>query len=170
MFIHHLSKFGKFSLKIGGEIIFQSWLLLTPFFNLTIVQLRGCPPSWMLDWWAVILKSWMSEWLDLVSFRLSSLDQPNQWISDSVLSNTQWVLELVTYMLNPTNFSMIATSQWYQGIFQNWFYGITVLLQVKTQQVNLRHQEEEESPKQPWNTDFLTKRQTVWRIGVLIWQ
>ena len=38
MFIHHLSKFGKFSLKIGGEIIFQSWLLLTPFFNLTIVQ------------------------------------------------------------------------------------------------------------------------------------
>ena len=38
MFIHHLSKFDKFSLKIGGEIIFQSWLLLTPFFSLTIVQ------------------------------------------------------------------------------------------------------------------------------------
>ena len=38
MFIHHLSKFGKFSLKIGGEIIVQSLLLLTPFFNLTIVH------------------------------------------------------------------------------------------------------------------------------------
>ena len=37
-FIHHLSKFGKFLLKIGGEIICQSRLLLTPFFNLTIVQ------------------------------------------------------------------------------------------------------------------------------------
>ena len=42
MFIHPLSKFGKFSLKIGGEIICQSWLLLTPFFNLTIVQ---CNPT-----------------------------------------------------------------------------------------------------------------------------
>ena len=31
------------------------------------------------------LFSWMSEWLDLVSFRLSSLDQPNQWISHPVL-------------------------------------------------------------------------------------
>ena len=38
MFIHHLSKFDKFPLKIGGEITFQSWLLLTPFFNLTIVH------------------------------------------------------------------------------------------------------------------------------------
>ena len=41
MFIHHLSKFGKFLLKIGGEIIFQSWLLLTPFSNLTIVHCVG---------------------------------------------------------------------------------------------------------------------------------
>ena len=38
MFFHHLSKFDKFSLKFGGEMIVQSWLLLTPFFSLTIVQ------------------------------------------------------------------------------------------------------------------------------------
>ena len=38
MFLHHPSKFGKFSLKICGEIIFQSWLLLTQFFNFCIVQ------------------------------------------------------------------------------------------------------------------------------------
>ena len=38
MFIPYLSKCDKFSLKISGEIICQSWLLLTPFFNLTIVQ------------------------------------------------------------------------------------------------------------------------------------
>ena len=40
MFIHHLSKFGKFSLKIGGEIIFQSW----PLFNL-FSQLTHCALS-----------------------------------------------------------------------------------------------------------------------------
>ena len=34
MFLHHPSKFGEISLKIGGEIICQSWPLLTPFFNL----------------------------------------------------------------------------------------------------------------------------------------
>ena len=38
MFLHHPSKFGEFSLKIGGEIICQSWPLLTPFFNFCIVQ------------------------------------------------------------------------------------------------------------------------------------
>ena len=38
MFLHHPSKFGEFSLKIGGEIICQSWPLLTPFFNFRIVQ------------------------------------------------------------------------------------------------------------------------------------
>ena len=47
MFLHHPSKFGEFSLKIGGEIICQSWPLLTPFFNFRIVQwlvrsLLGC--------------------------------------------------------------------------------------------------------------------------------
>ena len=40
MFIHHPSKFGKFSLKIGGEIIFQSW----PLFNL-FSQLTHCALS-----------------------------------------------------------------------------------------------------------------------------
>ena len=40
MFLHHPSKFGEFSLKIGGEIICQSWPLLTPFFNFRIVQCR----------------------------------------------------------------------------------------------------------------------------------
>ena len=30
--------FQKFAMKISGEIICQSWLLLTPFFNLTIVH------------------------------------------------------------------------------------------------------------------------------------
>ena len=38
MFLHHPSKFGKFSLKICGEIIWQSWLLLTQFFNFCIVH------------------------------------------------------------------------------------------------------------------------------------
>ena len=38
MFLHHPSKFGEISLKIGGEIICQSWPLLTPFFNFRIVQ------------------------------------------------------------------------------------------------------------------------------------
>ena len=38
VFLHHPSKFGEFSLKIGGEIICQSWPLLTPFFNFRIVQ------------------------------------------------------------------------------------------------------------------------------------
>ena len=38
MFVHHLLKFDRFSLKIGGEIIFQSWPLLTPFFNFWIVH------------------------------------------------------------------------------------------------------------------------------------
>ena len=38
MFLHHPSKFGEFSLKIGGEIICQSWPLLTLFFNFRIVQ------------------------------------------------------------------------------------------------------------------------------------
>ena len=38
MFLHHPSKFGEFSLKIGGEIICQSWPLLTPFFNFHIVH------------------------------------------------------------------------------------------------------------------------------------
>ena len=38
MFLHHPSKFGEFSLKIGGEIICQSWPLLTPFFNFRIVH------------------------------------------------------------------------------------------------------------------------------------
>ena len=42
MFIYHLSKFDKFSLTIGGEIIFQSWPLLTPFVNFCIVQ-------WLVD-------------------------------------------------------------------------------------------------------------------------
>ena len=37
MFWHHL-QFGEFSLKIGGEIICQSWPLLTLFFNFRIVQ------------------------------------------------------------------------------------------------------------------------------------
>ena len=40
MFLHHPSKFGEFSLKIGGEIICQSWPLLTPFFNFCIVDWR----------------------------------------------------------------------------------------------------------------------------------
>ena len=43
MFLHHPSKFGEFSLKIGGEIICQSWPLLTPFFNFRIVQWWGEP-------------------------------------------------------------------------------------------------------------------------------
>ena len=43
MFIHHPSKFGKFLLKIGGEIICQSWPLLTPFFNFRIVH---CVSGW----------------------------------------------------------------------------------------------------------------------------
>ena len=38
VFLHHPSKFGEISLKIGGEIICQSWPLLTPFFNFRIVQ------------------------------------------------------------------------------------------------------------------------------------
>ena len=38
MFLHHPSKFGEFSLKIGGEIICQSGPLLTPFFNFRIVH------------------------------------------------------------------------------------------------------------------------------------
>ena len=38
MFLHHPSKFGEFSLKIGGEMICQSWPLLTPFFNFRIVH------------------------------------------------------------------------------------------------------------------------------------
>ena len=42
MFLHHPSKFGEFSLKIGGEMICQSWPLLTPFFNLRIVQWMQC--------------------------------------------------------------------------------------------------------------------------------
>ena len=45
VFLHHPSKFGEISLKIGGEIICQSWPLLTPFFNFRIVQcndLKGC--------------------------------------------------------------------------------------------------------------------------------
>ena len=40
MFIHHPSKFGNFLLKIGGEIIFQSW----PLFNL-FSQLTHCALS-----------------------------------------------------------------------------------------------------------------------------
>ena len=44
MFLHHPSKFGEFSLKIGGEIICQSWPLLTPFFNFRIVH-------WYKSWW-----------------------------------------------------------------------------------------------------------------------
>ena len=43
MFLHHPSKFGEFSLKIGGEIICQSWPLLTPFFNFRIVH---CVSGW----------------------------------------------------------------------------------------------------------------------------
>ena len=38
MFLHHPSKFGEISSKIGGEIICQSRPLLTPFFNFRIVQ------------------------------------------------------------------------------------------------------------------------------------
>ena len=38
MFLHHPSKFSEFSLKIGGEIICESWPLLTPFFNFRIVH------------------------------------------------------------------------------------------------------------------------------------
>ena len=38
MLIHHLLKFDKLLLKIGGEFFLQSWLLLTSFFNLTIVH------------------------------------------------------------------------------------------------------------------------------------
>ena len=38
MFLHHPSKFGEFSLKISGEIIWQSWPLLTTFFNFRIVH------------------------------------------------------------------------------------------------------------------------------------
>ena len=44
MFLHHPSKFGEFSLKIGGEIICQSWALFTPFFNFPIVH-----------WWLLIV-------------------------------------------------------------------------------------------------------------------
>ena len=36
MFLHHPSKFCKFSLKIGGEIIGQSSPLLIPFFNFCV--------------------------------------------------------------------------------------------------------------------------------------
>ena len=39
MFLHYPSKFGEISLKIGGEMICQSWPLLTPFFIFRIVQL-----------------------------------------------------------------------------------------------------------------------------------
>ena len=35
VFIHHPSKFGSFSLKLGGEIIFQTWPLQTLFSQLT---------------------------------------------------------------------------------------------------------------------------------------
>ena len=38
MFLHHPSKFGEISLKIGGEMICQSWPLLTPFFSFRIVH------------------------------------------------------------------------------------------------------------------------------------
>ena len=38
MFLHQPSKFGEISLKIGGEIICQSWPLLTPVFNFRIVH------------------------------------------------------------------------------------------------------------------------------------
>ena len=61
MFIHHFSKFDKFSLKIGGEIICQSWLLLTPFFNLTIVH--WWPVSGV---WSCLSRTWR---LPLLSIR-----------------------------------------------------------------------------------------------------
>ena len=42
MFLHHPSKFGEISSKIGGEIICQSRPLLTPFFNFRIVHCSNC--------------------------------------------------------------------------------------------------------------------------------
>ena len=66
MFLHHLSKFDKFSLKIGGEIIFPSWLLSTPFFNLTIVQ-------WLnkIDRFLGKCKNWKDFWFGLCSSSLA---------------------------------------------------------------------------------------------------
>ena len=65
MFIHHLSKFDKFSLKIGGEIICQTWLLFTPYFNLPIVHwlhLKGLCPVCVV----MLLCRWPEEaWLYL---------------------------------------------------------------------------------------------------------
>ena len=54
MFLHHPSKFGEFSLKIGGEIICQSWPLLTPFFNFRIVQ-------WC-RWSLAFTSRWTTSW------------------------------------------------------------------------------------------------------------
>ena len=74
MLIHHFSNFDKFSLKIGGEIIFQSWLLLTPFFNLTIVQWSiQRSSSWATNYtWNTLCVWTMSEkWYEVGNLRSS---------------------------------------------------------------------------------------------------
>ena len=113
MFIHHLSKFGKFSLKIVGEIICQSWLLLTPFFNLTIVQCfedkavfdkkQFVHPQYMKRRWAS--ERWQSDALgmDDVDIRHGTSVRPEQHVCpqaqhDSVIANQP--LHPITNLVN----------------------------------------------------------------------
>ena len=51
MFLHHHWKFGSFSLKIGGELICQSWPLQTPFSQLLQSALLLKSQSWQRRIW-----------------------------------------------------------------------------------------------------------------------
>lgn len=59
VFLHHPSKFGEFSLKIGGVIICQSWPLLAPFFIRALVFVN----TQMINM-AAGLKYFIVHWVD----------------------------------------------------------------------------------------------------------